>query len=108
MSIKEQVRNMINKLNNDNRKLKMEKEFIKKYGNYWYSSDIDAYIKVGVYEYRCIDDVNTCGIREFNLDPKKMVYFMTEINPYKKPLTIAQYHKKYCRYDKKNKRWILK
>jgi hypothetical protein len=88
-------------------RLKNEIKFMKKHGNYWYSPDIEAYVKVGVYEYRCLDDTNTCGIGELNVNnPNKMERFTTEIYAPPPHLTIDKYHQKYC--HKKNDKWFLK
>jgi hypothetical protein len=90
-------------------RMKNETDFREKFGDYWYSEEIDTWIRVGVYGYRALDKVNGCGVMHYDLKDVKQSTFMTAVAPGPGivPYTIEEYHNKFCSYDENDKRWIL-
>ena len=90
-------------------KIQREEDFIRKFGNYWYTSYADVWVKVGKYGLPSLDKVNSAGIFELNLDNNDHSVFTTllAMNPMPEPYTIEEYHNKFCTFNEEENRWYL-
>jgi hypothetical protein len=87
-----------------------EREFREKFGDHWYSREIDAWVPVGRYGHPSLDRVNSSGIFEYDLTSVEQSGFQTAVapGPNMVPYTLEEYHERYCTYDEDKKRWNLR
>jgi len=91
------------------RKANNEREFRKKFGNHWYSREIDAWVPVGRYGHPSMDRINSSGLFEYDLTSVEQSCFQTAVAGIGiEPYTLEEYHERYCTYDEDKKRWNLR
>lgn len=85
-------------------------DFRDKFGDYWYSKDVQAWIPLEVRRFPALDKVNT--YMKFHLEtdsveqgcPITLLGSTQELEPY----TIDEYHEKYCDFDEAQNKWFIK
>lgn len=89
---------------------KLLNDFREKFGDHWYSTDVQAWIPLEVRRFPALDKVNS--YLKFRLEtdsveqsaPITLLGSTKELEPY----TIDEYHEKYCDFDEAQNKWFIK